>query len=115
LYSSFAIVVLMVSVPASAATSAPTPRHSKSQAELNLLHASRVLARWKVGLVDPRTNLLRGNTVAVCEGRGRPLEARYPRFVCALRTRTRIVSVSYWAQRSGGFEIRKVGVRPRLR
>lgn len=109
---SLALVVL--ALPAAApATTSTVARHSKQQAEINLLHASKVLASWRAGLVDPRTKLLRGNTTASCQGRGLPLEARFPRFACAIRTRTHVVSVSYLAQSKGGFEVRKLGVRRR--
>ncbi|MBA3245897.1 MAG: hypothetical protein H0T61_12085 [Actinobacteria bacterium] len=110
---SLALVVLALPALAPAATSTSVARHSKQQAEINLLHASKVLASWRAGLVDPRTKLLRGNTTAVCQGRGRPIQARFPRFACAIRNRTHIVSVRYLAQSKGGFEVRKLSVRRR--
>ena len=88
-------------------------RHSKQQAESNLLVASKQLARWGVGLVDPKTKLLRDNTIAVCEGRGQPVRGRYPSFDCALHTGTVVVSVRYVAQRNGAFTIRKLRVQRR--
>ena len=66
------------------AVAAVTPRHSKLQAERNLLRATRVLARWHVGLVSPHTGLLLQNTTATCSGAGTPDSGRYARFTCVL-------------------------------
>ena len=111
-----AVAILVAALAFAGLAQAATPkvqRHSKKQAESNLLVASKQLARWGVGLVDPKTKLLRDNTIAVCEGRGKPVRRRYPSFDCALHTGTVVVSVRYVAQRNGAFTIRKLRVQRR--
>ncbi len=108
----FLVAALALAGLAQAAT--PTvQRHSKQQAESNLLLSSKQLARWGAGLIDPKTKLLRDNTIAVCKGRGQAVRGRYADFDCALHTRTVVVSVRYVAQRDGAFTIRKLGVQRR--
>ena len=111
-----AVAILVAALAFAGLAQAATPkvqRHSKQQAESNLLVASKQLARWGVGLVDPKTRLLRDNTIAVCEGRGQPVRGRYPSFDCALHTGTVVVSVRYVAKRNGAFTIRKLRVQRR--
>jgi hypothetical protein len=96
--------LLIVAQPAAAST----VRQTRERAERNLLGATRMLARWHVGLTDPRTGLLLRNTTATCVGAGRPVGAAYPRFLCTLRHGTHVVRVRYYAQAHGGFEVRRV-------
>ena len=84
---------------------AAVARHSKRQAEVNLLRATKVITSWRVGLIDPSTKLLRSNTVATCAGRGPAEAGRYAKFSCALRNGKIKVAVTYFAQRDGGFEL----------
>jgi hypothetical protein len=90
------------------AGAAATPRHSKVQAERNLLRATRLLARWHVGLVSPHSGLLLQNTTATCSGAGTPGSGRYTRFMCVLHHGTIRVRVAYFAQRNGGFAVRRL-------
>ena len=113
LWISLAVVVLMLPALASAGSTAAPARHTKSQAEVNLLHATRVLAGWRLGLVNPRTKVVRNNTSVSCRGRGSAVRARYPRFACTLRSATLLVSVSYTARRNNGLTVRKLGVSRR--
>jgi len=90
------------------AVAAPTPRQSKVQAERNLLRATRLLARWDVGLVSPHSGLLLQNTTATCTGDGTPVSGRYSRFTCVLHHRTIRVRVAYFVQRNGGFAVKRL-------
>ena len=90
------------------AVASPTARHTRERAERNLLGATRLLARWHVGLTDPRTGLLLRNTTATCIGSGRSVAGAYPRFVCTLRHGSRAVRVRYYAQVHGGFEVTRL-------
>ena len=113
LWISLAIVVLMLPALASAASTAAPARHTRSQAEVNLLHATKMLASWRLGLVDPRTRVVRNNTSVSCRGRGTAVRARYPRFACTLRRPKLVVSISYSAKRNNGFSVRKLSVSRR--
>jgi hypothetical protein len=91
-----------------AAVAAPVPRQAKLVAERNLLRATRMLARWHVGLVDPRSGLLLQNTTATCTGEGTPAEGRFARFTCELHHGRIRVRVAYLVQQHGGFEVRRL-------
>ena len=110
IWISLTIVVLMLPALASAGSTATTPRHAKNQAEVNLLRATKVLASWRLGLVDPRTSSLKNNTSAICRGRGQAVRAQHPRFACTLRSGSLVVSVNYSAKRNNGFSIRRLSV-----
>jgi hypothetical protein len=89
--------------------SATTPtRQSKQRAERNLLNATRLLKRWHVGLVDPKSGLLRQNTTAVCTGEGKPVARAYPRFACVLKHEKIVVRVAYTALSHNGFEVHRL-------
>jgi hypothetical protein len=90
------------------AVAAPAPHQTKLVAERNLLRATRLLARWNVGLVDPRSGLLLQNTTATCTGEGTPVDGRYARFTCVLHHGRIRVRVAYFAQQRGGFEVRRL-------
>ena len=113
IWISLAIVILMLPALASAGSTATTPRHAKNQAEVNVLRATKVLASWRLNLVDPRTRLVRNNTSVSCRGRGRVVKARYPQFACTLRSAALLVSVSYSAKPNNGFTVRKLSVSRR--
>ena len=92
-----------------AAIAAPAaPRQTKLVAERNLLRATRMLARWQVGLVSPRSGLLLQNTTATCTGAGEPLAGRYTHFTCVLHHGRINVRVAYLVQSHGGFEVRRL-------
>lgn len=103
--------VLAALLACQAAIAAPTPRHTKLRAERNLLRATRVLARWRVGLVSPRNGLLLQNTTATCTGVGTQVGGGYARFTCELRHGSIRVRIAYFAQRNGGFAVRRLPAR----
>jgi len=91
-----------------AARSKPPAHHTQRQAELNLLRAKRMIARWHVGFVDPSTGLVRSSTRASCRGHGRGVGGRYTLFDCTVAHGSRKVVLLYVAQRHNGFSV-KVG------
>jgi hypothetical protein len=104
-----AAVLLVPLVLVAVASSAPTG-HSKRQAEVNLLRSTRVLERWRVGLIDPRTKSVKSNTVAVCSGHGRGVNGRHALFTCRVRGERMVVTVRYAAYHRG-FALRKLRVQ----
>ena len=106
------LTALALATSSATAIATRVPAHTKKQAEVNVLRV--VASRWKPrqlpGLVNRRTHLLRDNTEAVCDGRGRrPAPNRYPRFVCVVRphvhTARQGLYVSYHALPRGRFRI----------
>lgn len=100
-------------VPASrAAIRFATPHTTARQAERNLLRAQHMLTRWRAGLTNPATGLVKPNTTAQCRGRGRGVAPRkgaaraFFSFRCVLRNHSHAVSVVYYALRGNGFEVR---------
>jgi hypothetical protein len=102
------LVVLTAMLGGQAAVAATIPRQTKLQAERNLLRATRLLARWHVGLVSPRSGLLLRNTTATCTGEGVPVSGRFARFTCVLHHGSTRVRVAYLAERNGGFAVRRL-------
>jgi hypothetical protein len=100
--------LLAAGAAAASAASSAHPRQTRQQAERNLLHATRMLRRWHVNLVDTKTGLLRQNTTASCRGVGRPVRAHYASFRCVLRHGSRHVLVRYLALRRNGFEAHRL-------
>lgn len=98
--------ILLTGAPA-AASSSKSPRQTRQQAERNLLHATRLLKRWRVGLVDTKTGLLRQNTTATCRGTGRRVAGKYRTFRCVLRHDRHRVTVRYLALAHNGFEVHR--------
>jgi hypothetical protein len=106
-----AVVAVVGSFAPALATAAPKttpPRQTKQRAERNLLGATRVLARWHVGLVDPHTGLLRSNTTAACSGRGTAIRHSYRWFTCVLSYRKASVRLRYVVQSRNGFEVHRL-------
>jgi len=109
LIASLVLVAALSAAPAAtAATPKPPPRQTKQRAERNVLAATRMLARWHVGLADPRTGLLRSNTTASCTGKGSVVAHAYRQFVCVLRYRTTTVRLLYVVQSHNGFEAHRL-------
>jgi hypothetical protein len=104
----FVLTLLAALLACQTAVAASVPRQTKLQAERNLLRATRLLARWDVGLVSPRSGLLLRNTTATCTGEGVPFSGRYARFTCVLRHGSTRVRVAYFAQPGGGFAVRRL-------
>jgi hypothetical protein len=82
---------------------------TKRQAEVNVLHATRVLSRWHIGVADPATGALRSNTSVACSGRGQHGGARYRRFICIVRYQARTVRLLYTTGKGRGFRLRRLG------
>ncbi|MEJ7793813.1 MAG: hypothetical protein WKF65_17770 [Gaiellaceae bacterium] len=101
-------VVLAFSLAVFAAGVSPSAAavgHSKLRAERNIMAAHRVLNRWQVGLVNPRTQLPRNNVWVRCSGRrGRTTEG-YTHFRCIIGYRRVRVSVRYFAKAKNAFEL----------
>jgi hypothetical protein len=91
-----------------AATTGTVARHTRIEAERNVLHAHRVLRRLDRRLVDARTGLPRTDTTVVCSGRGHRLGLTWPRFVCTIAYHRVHVPVLYEAQRANGFELHRI-------
>ena len=87
---------------------ATQPRQTRRLAERNLLHATRMLARWHVGLVNPKPGLLLQNTTASCRGRGRSVAGKFASFRCVLHHGRRTVAVRYVALSKNGFEAHRL-------
>lgn len=102
-----ALLGVLVTAGPALAKQASLPRHvTARQAEQNVLAARHLLARWHVGLTDPKTGLVRPNTTAQCRGRGRGAAGRYASFDCTVRHRSATVVFTYIALRGNGFELR---------
>jgi hypothetical protein len=102
-FLAFALIALAAAGTGSAASA------TKRQAEVNVLHATRVLTRWHIGVADPRTGTLRSNTSVACSGRGPHSAASYRRFVCVVRYRTRTVRLLYTTGKGRGFRLHRLG------
>jgi hypothetical protein len=104
---SLVVLLCLVALVATAvAPAAGDPRQTRSTAERNLISAQRMLARWRVGLVDPHTRLIRNNVWVRCSGRGKAVLARHTGFRCVLGHRRTRVTVTYVVLRRNGFEVR---------
>jgi hypothetical protein len=100
------VLLCLVSLAAGAASAAGEPRQTRSTAERNLISAQRMLARWRVGLVDPSTRLIKNNVWVRCSGRGKAVQSRHTIFRCVLGHRRTRVTVTYVVLRRNGFEVR---------
>jgi len=107
-------VILAVALAAVAVTHsalAAGPRQTKQRAERNLLSATRVIARWHVGLVNPKSGLVRQNTTAACRGAGAGTARGYSSFTCVVKHARTVVRVRYVALRRNGFELHRLHSR----
>ena len=91
-----------------AAGTASAASVTKRQAEVNVLHATRVLSRWHIGVADPATGTLRSNTSVTCSGRGQHSAARYRRFICTVRYQARTVRLLYTTGKGRGFRLHRL-------
>ena len=113
--ASLPLTLLAASAALALAPSAAAQPTTKRKAELNVLRATRVLARWHVSAIDTRTQTLRSNTIVRCAGRGRytvskPLGAHhYLSFICTLRYRKESVRMLYTARTGKAFTLRRLG------
>ena len=99
------VLCLLTFASGAAAAERAAGRHVKPRAERNIMAAHRVLGRWNVGLVNPRTRLLRNNVWVSCSGRGSRTRAGYTQFRCVVGYRRVRVSVRYVAKTNNGFEL----------
>jgi len=94
------VLVIAVTLAAAgpvAAAGEGVARQTKWRAEVNLLHAPKLMGRWAPSLVNPSTRLVRSNTVVRCQGRGTAVAARFHKFRCSIRGRQSQLTVSYTA------------------
>jgi hypothetical protein len=101
------VATLVVVANASAATRSVAPR----VAENRLLQATHMLARWRIGLVDVRRNVVRRNTTATCRGLGRVRAGGYSRLTCVVAYRKVRVQLLFVPLHGTGFEVRQRHVR----
>jgi hypothetical protein len=87
---------MLVAVPVAAAGKG-VARQASWRAEVNLLHAPRLIGRWAPSLVNPRTRLVRSNTVVRCRGLGVPVTGRFHTFRCSIRGGKAQLAVRYTA------------------
>jgi len=105
------LIVLAVVAPATA-LARDSYRQTSRQAEVNLLHATRILGKYSRALLDPRTGLLENNSTAVCKGMGTAQAGTYAGFRCVVTAKRVRVFVRYVAQRHNGFELHLLKVEP---
>jgi hypothetical protein len=106
------LVAALALAPAAAAN--PTTRRG---AELRVLGATKLFARWHLAAVDARTRTLRPNTTVRCTGRGRASSTRggtvYPAYLCVLRYRTTRATILYTVGRGRSFNLHLLSRSPR--
>ena len=107
------LLVLAALVPATALAST-SYRQTARQAEVNLLQATRTLAKYSRALLNPRTGLLENNSTAICRGIGSARARTYTAFNCTVADQRVRVIVRYTPQRGNRFSLRLIKVQ-RLR
>lgn len=103
-----AACALVTGIAAGIGAAATVARHTRIQAERNVLHAHKVLRRLDPRLVDARTGLPHDDTTVICRGRGKRIGHEWPRFVCRVSYHRVRIAVLYDAQRHGGFELHRI-------
>lgn len=111
----FVLAIAFAGAAWTATATAGAVRHTRIEAERNILHAHRALRRLDSRFVVVRTGLPRTGTTVVCRGRGRGVARTWPRFVCTISYHRVQVSVLYDAQRRNGFELHRLRSHHRLR
>jgi hypothetical protein len=101
------VALLACTLAAAAAAGLQSPR----RAELNLLRAPRMLARWDTSFTDPRTRLVRPTTIVVCRGVGKARAHRYARLRCTIRSPRVRVTVAYRSLGRYGFTAHRLTKR----
>lgn len=89
----FSLAALFAGVVAAAASAAAL--QSPRRAEVNLLRAPRLLARWDASFTNPRTRLVRSTTVVHCRGLGTARSGRFAQLRCTIRSPRVRVTVAY--------------------
>ena len=111
-----AAIALAASLTAVAsAAKRPWNGHTKRQAEVNILHATGVLKRWHVAVLNLRTNTLKSNTRVSCVGASRPVLKHFKAFTCTVSYKTVKVRLRYIAFHGNGFGMKRLPPRPATR
>ena len=110
-----AILVVAAAPAVSNGASHPWYGHTKRQAEVNILHATGVLKRWRVPVLNVRTNTVRSNTRVSCVGASRPTQQHFKAFTCTITYKTVKVRLKYTAFHGNGFGVRRLPLRPATR
>jgi len=103
-----ALLVVGVTPAVSKAASHPWYGHTKRQAEVNILHATGVLRRWHVPVLNLRTNTVKSNTRVSCVGASRPVQQHFKAFTCTITYKTAKVRLKYVAFHGNGFGMRRL-------
>jgi hypothetical protein len=102
-------ILVAAALPAvSSAAGRPWHGHTKRQAEVNILHATGVLKRWRVPVLDLRTNTLKSNTRVSCVGASKPVLQHFKAFNCTVTFKTVRVRMKYIAYHGNGFGVRRL-------
>ena len=102
-------ILVAAALPAvSSAAGRPWHGHTKRQAEVNILHATGVLKRWHVPVLDLRTNTLKSNTRVSCVGASKPVLQHFKAFNCTVTYKTVRVRMKYIAYHGNGFGVRRL-------
>ena len=110
-----AIVVTATFAAAASAAVRPWHGHTKRQAEVNILHATGVLKRWRVPVLNVRTNTVKSNTRVSCVGVTRPVLHQFKAFNCTVTYRTVRVRLRYTAYHGNGFGMHRLPPRLKTR
>jgi hypothetical protein len=102
-------ILVAAALPAvSSAAGRPWHGHTKRQAEVNILHATGLLKRWHVPVLDLRTNTLKSNTRVSCVGASKPVLQHFKAFNCTVTFKTVRVRMKYIAYHGNGFGVRRL-------
>jgi hypothetical protein len=110
-----AIAVAASLTAVSSAATRPWHGHTKRQAEVNILHATGVLKRWHVAVLNLRTNTLKSNTRVSCVGASKPVQQHFKAFTCTVSYKTVKVRLRYIAFHGNGFGMKRLPPRPAAR
>jgi hypothetical protein len=109
------LVVAAAVTAASSAAVRPWHGHTKRQAEVNILHATGVLKRWRVPVLNVRANTLKSNTRVSCVGATRPVLKQFKAFTCTITYKTVRVRLRYIAFHGNGFGVHRLPLRHETR
>ena len=110
------LAAITVAASLTAVSSAATWHgHTKRQAEVNILHATGVLKRWHVAVLNLRTNTLKSNTRVSCIGASKPVLQHFKAFTCTVAYKTVKVRLRYIAYHGNGFGMKRLPPRPATR
>jgi hypothetical protein len=104
-----AVVAALVAATSAWAWKAPNRQPPRS-AELNLLHAPRLLGKWNASFIDPKTKLPRSNIVVQCEGVSGEVHGAYHVLRCTVTLAPWQARARYVALGRYGFIAQNVSV-----